>query len=335
MPVARTFFATVGLAAAVGVLLTAQAYAQDVGSETASPSPPAASPSQPAAASPSQPAADAPESIEEVVVRGRRMSEIEFDLPDYVRDFVLQVSAPPPGQGYARWHRRVCVGVSNLEESAAQYIVDRISRLALDIGLEPGEPGCRPDVFIVFTADAKSTAALMVENQPRVFQPTFGSLDTDLGAAALQTFASSDRAIRWWHVSMPVDARTGMPAIETQSEVPVVNVAGPSRLHSGIRDDLHHAIIIVDSTKLNGTTWQQLGDYLAVVSLAQVDPKADPAPFDSILNLFNNPAAYSGLTDWDRSYVQALYAIDQERIPQLQMNQLVTRMVKHERNSAE
>ena len=68
-------------------------------------------------------------------------------------------------------------------------------------------------------------------------------------------------------------------------------------------------IIIVDATKLTGTTWQQLADYLAVVSLAQINPKTNPAAFDSILNLFSNPAAYSGLTDWDRSYFEALYDV--------------------------
>src|SRR5690606_3653198 len=100
--------------------------------------------------------------------------------------------------------------------------------------------------------------------------------------------------------------------------------------HSGTRDDLQYVIIIVDTTQLPGTTWQQLADYLAVVSLAQIDPKGDPAAFDSILNLFTNPAAYSGLTDWDRSYIRALYSFDQERLPSLQQNDIVSRMAKQE-----
>jgi hypothetical protein len=111
---------------------------------------------------------------------------------------------------------------------------------------------------------------------------------------------------------------------------PNVSVAGPSRIHSGIRDALRSVIIVVDSTKLHGTTWQQLGDYLAVVSLAQVDLEADPAAFDSILNLFTNPAAYSGLTDWDRTYVRALYKFDQERNPKLQAGELTAEMLRLE-----
>ena len=160
----------------------------------------------------------------------------------------------------------------------------------------------------------------------------------DLGLEALDEFVKSARAVRWWHVSLPVDSRTRAPAIELpQTKLcasahcpPQIAVAGPSRIHSGIVDALLYVIIIVDATKLTGTTWQQLGDYLAVVSLAQIDPKADLADFDSILNLFSNPAAYSGLTDWDRSYIHALYAFDQERIPFAQGNEIIRRIAKRE-----
>jgi hypothetical protein len=76
------------------------------------------------------------------------------------------------------------------------------------------------------------------------------------------------------------------------------------------------------------TTWQQLADYLGVVSLAQIDPAANPAAFDSILNLFKNPSAYSGLTDWDRAYVRALYEFDQVRNPSLQTGALVGEMLR-------
>jgi hypothetical protein len=66
------------------------------------------------------------------------------------------------------------------------------------------------------------------------------------------------------------------------------------------------------------------------VALAQIDPKADLADFDSILNLFINPAAYSGLTDWDRSYLQALYRYDQERLGRAAQNEIVSRIAKRE-----
>ncbi|HUF74014.1 MAG TPA: hypothetical protein VMR74_14085 [Gammaproteobacteria bacterium] len=274
--------------------------------------------------------------MEEVIVRGRRLSEIEFDLRIYVRDFLEEVAAPARGRGYARWRRGVCIGVHNLESAPAQYIVDRISSLALEVGLEPGEPACRPQVNIAFAANAREMASLMVERAPRVFRPIGGNAGMDLGLEALEEFVESDKPVRWWHVSLPVDSRTGVPAIRIPGQgIPWISVAGPSRLHSGVRDDLRYVIIVVDSTKLTGTTWQQLADYLAIVSLAQIDPWTDPAAFDSILNLFGNPAAYSGLTDWDRSYIQALYAFNQERNARLQGNEIVSRIARRELEAIE
>jgi hypothetical protein len=281
-----------------------------------------------------QPASGEPPSdVEEVVVRGQRMSEIEDDLRIYIRDFVGDVAATPRGRGFARWQRSVCIGVHNLKADAAQYIVDRISSLALEVGLEPGEPGCSPDVLIIFTTDGAALASRMVEDQPRLFRPAGPAPDMTLSRAALDEFAKSDRPVRWWHVSMPVDARTGNPAIDLPGNPngpPMVSVDGPSFIHSGIRDDLRYVIVIVDGSKLAGTTWQQIADYLSVVSLAQVSPDANPAAYDSILNLFSNPKAYSGLTDWDRSYVRALYSFDQRRTPRGQTSELVSEIARRE-----
>jgi hypothetical protein len=310
----RTLRIALGLVAAVAALTAALGLAQE------------SPPPKPA------PTAEASQPIDEVIVRGRRMSEIEFDLRIYINKFLKQVAKPATGRGYARWDRKVCVGVHNLESTAAQYVVDRISRQALDLGLKPGEQGCTPQVNIVFATNATETASLMVKSDPRAFRPMAGRAGADLGRDALDDFVNSERPVRWWHVSLPISARDGGLAIESPhgGGPPAVMVEGPSRIHSGVIDVLWNVIIIVDATKLTGTTWQQLGDYLAVVSLAQINPKTDPSEFDSILNLFSNPSAYSGLTDWDRSYLRAIYTFDQERITFLQRNEIVTRIADSE-----
>ena len=292
-------------------------------------------------AAPAEPTATG-QKPDEIVVRGRRMSDVRDELQKYVNEFVVKVAKPPAGRGFARFRHEVCVSVTNLKTDAAQYLVNRISEAAADVGLEPGEPGCTPQVVVILTTDGAAMASHMVENDPEVFRPYGRVAGVNLDRAALDDFAHSDRAVRWWHVSLPVDVRTGMTAIRTAKDAggdheaalgrgaPVVQVSGPSRIHGGIVDNLLYVLIIVDSRKLTGTTWQQLGDYLAVVALAQIDPAANPAEFDSILNVFSNPAAYSGLTDWDRSYLKALYSFDQERIPRAQVNTLVGTMVRNE-----
>ena len=322
MRVSRQLFATIvlgGFAAVAGPVTLAQNSEQQVSAGQ-------------------QPGAPQP-ILEEVIVRGQRMSEIEFDIDIYIQDFLAEVVALPPGGGYARWHQKVCVGVHNLEARATAYLQERITRLANEVGLETGEPDCAPDVIIIFTVNADEVATTLVEEQPFLFRPGGPTCCMQLGLEALDDFKVSDDPVRWWHVSMPVDAQLGQRAIKLPQDgpgsYPIISVAGPSRIHSGVVDKLWHVIVVVDATRLTGTTWQEIGDYLAVISLAQIDPKTAPDEYDSILNLFSNPAAYTGLTDWDRSYVRALYAVNMERLRGLQQNEIVDHMAKQERALSE
>src|SRR5262245_46523338 len=72
------------------------------------------------AAEPQADAASAP--TDEVIVRGRRMSDVREELRVYVDKFVTQVVKTPGDRGYARWQGGVCVSVTNLKEEAAQYL---------------------------------------------------------------------------------------------------------------------------------------------------------------------------------------------------------------------
>ncbi|WP_421732019.1 hypothetical protein [Brevundimonas sp.] len=79
-----------------------------------------------------------------------------------IRDFANEVAAPNPGRGIARWDNAVCIGAANLQHEAAQYIVDRVSTVAEDLGLSPGLPGCRPNVLIIATNEPSALATELV-----------------------------------------------------------------------------------------------------------------------------------------------------------------------------
>ena len=263
------------------------------------------------------PAASAPPQDEtrvgDVVVNGR-------PLDDLVGDFVAEISRPASRRGLARWRGELCIGAVNLPTAHAQAMVDRISDLAVGVGLEPGEPGCSPRVVIIATDDGAALATAMVNRRSASFN--LRSHQTDAGSRALRDFQTSDRAVRWWHTSLPVDSETGRLAIrlpgqtgpDGQPSAPVINVFAASRLNSQIRDDLSRVVIVIDVTKLGDSDFQQLIDYIALVALAQIDADARTGGYDTIMNLFNGPGAPPGLTDWDLGYLQALYATHPERI---------------------
>lgn len=248
-------------------------------------------------------------SVGEIVVEGRR-------LEDLARTFVGEVGAPARSRGLARWRRGVCVGVANLDREPAQYLIDRISDMAGELGLRIGDPGCRATALIIFAADGAGTARGLVEADRRTFYT--GSGATDRGLDALEAFQTSDAPVRWWHVSVPTDVDTGLRAIRLPGDeasnpltgepnAPVVRTFNASRIRSGTQDDLNKVIIIVDVDQLAGTTFEQLAAYVTMLTLAQVDPDGDTMAFDTILNLFEDPAAPPGLTDWDLTYLHALY----------------------------
>lgn len=252
---------------------------------------------QPAQADPQDPP---PVALEDVVVEARRLEEL-------TREFVDEVSAPARQRGLARWRSSVCVGVTGIQRDIAQALADHVSRVALDYGLRPGDPGCRANVLIVFAEDGRALADAMVERRRQIFRLGVGGLDR--GNVALADFRESDRPVRWWHVSIPINAETGDIAIRMPGDTGPRFVRGEGRVNQGrlIRDELNKVIIVVDGGQVAGVGLPQLGDYLSMVALAQVDPHADTAGFATILNLFDDPDGSPGLTGWDRAYLQGLY----------------------------
>jgi hypothetical protein len=255
---------------------------------------------------------------------------------DTARVFVGRVAAPSRGRGLGRW-RTICPGVANLDRAAGQAIVDRIATRAAELGIEVEGPGCEANIIVIFTVDASAVTRALVEADPRVFR--HGGNGIDRGTAALRAFQASERPGRWWSLSVPINSETGERAVRVPGDraggpvdgqtaamlmcnpndcafagVPKISSAGgASRLNSQIVDQLYKSIVIVDIDAVSGLNAVQLGDYLAMVTLAQVDPEADTAAFDTVLNLFENPQAVPGLTAWDESYLVALYGSPSRR----------------------
>ncbi|WP_339913191.1 hypothetical protein [uncultured Brevundimonas sp.] len=265
---------------------------------------------------PQQTAANAPAvRLEDIEVTGRPLDTL-------IRDFVNEVAAPNPDRGLARWQGEVCIGVANLRAETAQYLVDRVSTVAEDLGLRPGAPGCRPDVMIVASDDPDNLAETLVRERPRAFRA--GGSGMDRGGAALRAFQASDQPVRWWQVAMPVDADTGQRATRLPGEcrdpcetsmdyAPVINLRAASRLSTQIVNNLFRTVVILDVNQVDQVSAQQLADYVAMITFAQIDPEADTSRYASILNVFGDPESASTLTDWDRAYLIGLYDAQRTR----------------------
>ncbi len=222
---------------------------------------------------------------------------------DAVRDFVAEVGAAPAGQNLARWDRRVCVGAANMTPHYAQRLIDQVSRVALAIGLEIGEPGCRPNILILADRDGDALAVRLVADSPEGFRPDRTS--SNLGSEALRRFQTSDAPVRWWHVTQTVVADTGEPATGGAT----VQVRGASRIRSNVRQDMANVIVILDTSRIGAASFSSLADYVSMIALAQVDAEADMREFPTVLNLFANETGdrTARMTQWDLDYLISLY----------------------------
>lgn len=260
-----------------------------------------------------------PTTVDPIVVEGAR-------LRDLVEQFVDDVIEPPVRRGPARWARRVCVGAVNLRQDVAQALVDQVSEVARRVDLEVGEPGCRPNILIIGADDGAALARGLVERRPRLFRPGYSGASRS--RLALEGFTTNPAPVRWWHVSLPVDRDTGAPAVRMRGEDPPM-VAGRGRFRTNITNTLQRVVIVVDINAASGLNTVQLGDYLGVVALAQVDPEAETSAYDTILNLFEIEPRPSGMTDWDRAYLSALYEAELDQSgPPSQRREIVDRMLR-------
>ena len=254
---------------------------------------------------------DEPVRLEDIEVTGRPLDAL-------ITGFINEVAAPARNRGLARWDGEICVGAANLRRDVAQYLVDRVSTVAEDVGLAVGHPGCSANVLIVASGDADALTAGLTERR-RAFR--VGGSGMDRGESAFQAFRNSDAPVRWWTVSAPVDANTGEVATRIPGEcrnactnatdmAPIVNVTA-SRLTTQIVDRILRTVVVLDVDKVADISAQQLADYVAMVVLAQIDPEADTRNYASVLNVFEAPETADGLTQWDVAYLDGLY--DAER----------------------
>jgi hypothetical protein len=280
-----------------------------------------------------------PSGSDEVVVTAIR--------PAQMRDFVRELAEPGKEDQLARWDGRVCPGVVGVDTRAAQALIDRIVTRAFGVGLNGGRPGCRANVLVIVTPDAAAFTPAFVEQNRRLFSYR-GDNGNSMGEQALAEFARSARPVRWWHVSQTV-TDGGMVLGDTVAtsnadggfdNVQVARVGSVGRLRSGTRQDFNRVIVIVDAAAVAGKPFPAVADYVAMVSLAQVRADANRASLDTILNLFDPVADGQttpvGWTDWDKAYVEGLYAADRyARSVEQQENDIVRRVEKAAREGGE
>ena len=93
------------------------------------------------------------------------------------------------------------------------------------------------------------------------------------------------------------------------------------------RNRLSYALVVVDARRVANVTPVAWMDYVSLVALAQIDPNAQTAGYDTVLNLFSSsPPASTGFSAWDDAYLKAVYRSRRDSGGNRQINDVARRM---------
>lgn len=234
---------------------------------------------------------------QEIIVSAEAPEEAER-----ARRFVERVSPPTPrDRPPARFTDPICVGSSGLPSAAGQVIVDRVSEIALSIGLRIGAPGCAPNVLVLFVVDGRAEVRKLARR----------------GSAGLngQSLADIDRildepgSVRAW-TQVETRSRDGDRPSRAPNDPATLNVATSTRLSSAVRRDMLRSTVLIDRDAVADRDLRQVADYAAMRALAGA-PSRPGTDASSILALFAPDSTGQvplRLTEFDRGYLEGLYA---------------------------
>lgn len=269
----------------------------------------------------------------EIEVNAERLTERQVEAK--ARDFVRDVLPVPSFGQYARWTQPVCPRVTGIADVYAAMVETRVRAAATTAGVPLARPGCRANLSITFSADARVTAGVIAPRKPKQV--------ARLDGVQLERLLNAALPVRWWHVQQPTDGSGGavtpmatalMSAPDSDAlakSMPIgpdtimTNSYNSSLIDTNLKLGVTSAVVLVDIPLATGKPLDAVADYVAVVALApaRLPPEAPGVP--SILGLFAGDGGATALTAWDMAYLSTLYRMQLSRSASLQRGQLAAR----------
>lgn len=218
------------------------------------------------------------------------------------REFVEALASPSRNRQLARFEDGICPKSFGVIEEAR--FAARMRRVAAAADLPVAKEACRPNVVVLLVKDRKAA----IEHW-RVKRPDFFHGMTQRQIRELAEGEGPTAAWQIVHVK-----GTGRRAIGQANsdhyDYLVIPESTPSRLESPIQLEFFASFLLVEAPALGDASLTQLADYAAMRTFARTDPAAAALQSTpTILSLFERDgrAVPLSVTDWDMSYLRALY----------------------------
>jgi hypothetical protein len=253
--------------------------------------------------------------LESVTVEARRRRE---RISKEVSEFVDSIVASPIHESLGRWAVPVCPFAAGLAASAAEFVRKRVADVAIASGIPPAPRDCAPNFLVVVTPEPEQFLRDWWKADHRLF-------NRERGVGGVERFIETDQPVRVWH-----NACSAPPGLARNFRLNITwdcntGTLG-SRLSFAAVRSIYLAIVMVDLAHIEGLTFGQVADYVALIGLAQVRSSPEIGATPSILNLFASAGTEKpeGLTDWDQSFLKAVYATREGNV--MEKSQIKMRM---------
>lgn len=272
-----------------------------------------ADPGQPNVAPPtrSTDSASSKVGLPEVVIEANREA-LEKRVRTFVGELTHSRRFPDPDQPAPRWEEPLCFEVAGLPRKYAEFVAARLSQIATSVGAPVRKECSRlsANFYALFTPDPAETLRYL-KRHPLVLQDR---LETSL--PQIERFLNPPKSVvvRVWHDAEAL-ARNGTRCDLAPNGLWLVcgDNLGGSRITLTSTPSFDRALVVIDSTRIQGFQLGQISAYVAMVGLVDVDSDVNLGDAPSILRMFIDPPEQraEGLTEWDRAFLSALYRTNQ------------------------
>lgn len=277
--------------------------------------------------------AQQPSPDEEIEVIGRRQTEEQArrEANDFVRRTVSTSSDDP----LARWVTPICPAVLGIQPEYAAIVERKIRALAKVAEIDAAPAPCKTNIVISFTTNAKAVVQRIAKKSPRRL--------AEVQIPDRPALLSGDAPVRWWYTTQETSV-DGVSAVTSDglaanggtaegggssigNGLPTVQAYSSSIVRTQIVRALRSATIVIDVNRAQGVPLDAVAAYAAMVAFAEMKPVQTPPP-NSILGLFAPERQVATATDWDISFIKALYSIPAARAGWKQKRMLVGKILK-------
>ncbi len=259
--------------------------------------------------------------------------------PEMVRSF----AAPRPGHRLARWRDELCPYVRGLSKSHDAFIENRLAQIASAAGIPVVGRRCDANLLVLFTTDPDKLANGLGRRRRLELD---GYSRWPIDKLELVNFTRADdrpiRLFRVWNFAPNLNGGDGSPIDVASADTegfsfgngvlgpPVIRQVMASRLTPAVDASVTRVVAVVDSRQMVGFTPVQIAAYVAMSTLAEVNPEPPAAGVPTIVTLPDDAkagrASPPDLTFWDRAYLGALYKSPSQENANMQESLMATRI---------